>query len=108
MIGMDRHTGQPISGITHLRQSIADILSTPLGSRRQRPEYGSKLRRYVDLPVNEGWKGAVQAEASRALGLWEPRLKLERVQAVSVLGGLIKIQVTGSYEGENVLLEVSV
>jgi len=108
MIGMDRHTGQPISGIAHLRQCIGDILSTPLGSRRERPEYGSKLRRYVDLPVNEGWKGAVQAEASRALGRWEPRLKLERVQAVSVLGGLIKIQVTGSYKGESVLLEVSV
>lgn len=108
MIGMDRHTGQPISGIAHLRQSIADILSTPLGSRRQRPAYGSKLRRYVDLPVNEGWKGAVQAEASRALGRWEPRLKLERLQAVSVLGGQIKIQVTGRYLGESVLLEVSV
>ncbi len=108
MIGMDRHTGQPISGIAHLRQSIADILGTPLGSRRQRPEYGSKLRRYVDLPVNEGWKGAVQAEASRALGRWEPRLKLERLQAVSVLGGQIKIQVTGRYLGESVLLEVSV
>ncbi|PLR61155.1 phage baseplate protein [Pseudomonas sp. QC2] len=108
MIGMDRHTGQPISGIAHLRQCIGDILSTPLGSRRERPLYGSKLRRYVDLPVNEGWKGAVQAEASRALDRWEPRLELERVQAVSVVGGLIKIQVTGSYEGENVLLEVSV
>ena len=46
MIGMDRHTGLPISGIEHLRQSIADILSTPLGSRRQRMEYGSKLRRF--------------------------------------------------------------
>ena len=108
MIGMDRHTGQPISGIAHLQQCVGDILSTPLGSRRERPLYGSKLRRYVDLPVNEGWKGAVQAEASRALDRWEPRLELERVQAVSVVGGLIKIQVTGSYEGENVLLEVSV
>ncbi|MCS4250614.1 MULTISPECIES: GPW/gp25 family protein [Pseudomonas] len=108
MIGMDRHTGQPISGLARLRQSIEDILSTPLGSRRQRPEYGSKLRRYVDLPVNEGWKGAVQAEASRALGRWEPSLKLERLQAVSVLGGLIKIQVTGSYLGDSVFLEVSV
>lgn len=108
MIGMDRHTGQPISGLARLRQSIEDILSTPLGSRRQRPEYGSKLRRYVDLPVNEGWKGAVQAEASRALGRWEPSLKLERLQAVSVLGGLIKIQVTGSYQGDSVFLEVSV
>lgn len=26
MIGMDRRTGQPVSGLAHLRQSIEDIL----------------------------------------------------------------------------------
>ena len=108
MIGMDRHTGQPISGLAHLRQCIGDILSTPLGSRRQRPDYGSTIRRYVDLPVNEGWKGAVQAEASRALGRWEPRLKLDRVQVVSVLGGVITFHITGSFLGTSSMLEVSV
>lgn len=56
MIGMDRRTGKPLSGLDHLRQSIGDILATPVGSRRMRPEYGSLLRRFVDLPVNEGWK----------------------------------------------------
>jgi Phage baseplate assembly protein W len=61
MIGLDRRTGESISGLDHLRQSIEDILTTPLGSRRMRPEYGSKLRRYVDMPVNDGWKSAVQA-----------------------------------------------
>jgi phage baseplate assembly protein W len=107
MIGMDRHTGQPISGVEHLRQSIADILATPLGSRRYRPEYGSTLRRFVDLPVNEGWKSAVQAEVARALQRWEPRLRLERVRVLSVLNGAIDIQVSGEYLGEGVLLEVS-
>ena len=106
MIGMDRHTGQPISGLAHLRQCIGDILSTPLGSRRLRPDYGSKLRRYVDLPVNEGWKGAVQAEASRALGRWEPRLKLERVVVTSVLDGQIGMTLTGEYLGSSAVMEV--
>jgi len=108
MIGMDRHTGQPISGIEHLRQSIADILSTPLGSRRQRPEYGSKLRGFVDLPINAGWKSAVQAEAAHALGRSEPRLKLERVTALSLLDGKINMLVTGEYLGDSFVLEVSV
>ncbi|AOA05646.1 GPW/gp25 family protein [Pseudomonas sp. TMW 2.1634] len=107
MIGMDRHTGQPISGIEHLRQSMADILGTPLGSRRYRPEYGSTIRRFVDLPVNEGWKSAVQAEVARALGRWEPRLRLERVRVLSVLNGSINLQISGEYLGEGVLLEVS-
>ncbi|CAI8780441.1 MULTISPECIES: GPW/gp25 family protein [Pseudomonas] len=106
MIGMDRRSGQPLSGIAHLRQSIEDILSTPLGSRRMRPEYGSKLRRFVDLPVNEGWKSAVQAEVARALGRWEPRLKLERVRVTAVVGGQITLQLTGVYLAQPTSLEV--
>ena len=108
MIGMDRRSGQPLAGIAHLRQSIDDILTTPLGSRRMRPEYGSQLRRYVDMPVNEGWKSAVQAEVARALGRWEPRLKLERVKVVAVLDGQASLLLSGRYLGDEALLEVSV
>ena len=107
MIGMDRRTGKPLSGLDHLRQSIEDILATPVGSRRMRPEYGSQLRRFVDLPVNEGWKSAVQAEVARSLQRWEPRLKLEHVQVVAVVGGRIDFKLTGEYLGERQLLEVS-
>ena len=107
MIGMDRRTGLPLSGIEHVRQSIEDILTTPLGSRRMRPEYGSKLRRFVDLPVTEGWKSAVQAEVARALERWEPRLKLERVWVTAVVGGQITFQLTGQYLGNSAILEVA-
>ncbi|MBC2658488.1 GPW/gp25 family protein [Pseudomonas sp. MSSRFD41] len=107
MIGMDRRTGQPLSGLEHVRQSIEDILTTPLGSRRMRPEYGSDLRRYVDLPVTGGWKSAVQAEVARALLRWEPRLRLERVQVVAVVGGQISFQLTGQYLGDSAVLEVT-
>ncbi|WIE52587.1 GPW/gp25 family protein [Pseudomonas sp. GM17] len=108
MIGMDRRTGQPVSGLAHLRQSIEDILGTTVGSRRMRPEYGCQLRRYVDLPVNEGWKSAVQAEVARALGRWEPRLRLERVRVVAVVDGQISLQLTGEYQGDSAVMEVSV
>lgn len=108
MIGMDRRTGQPLAGIAHLRQSIEDILSTPLGSRRMRPEYGSQLRRYVDLPVNEGWKSAVQAEVARALGRWEPRLQLERVKVIALIGGQVSMSLRGRYLGADAMLEVQV
>ncbi|HFH3294280.1 TPA: GPW/gp25 family protein [Pseudomonas aeruginosa] len=107
MIGLDRRTGQPLSGVAHLKQSIEDILTTPLGARRMRPEYGSKLRRLVDLPVNDGWKSAVQAEVARALGRWEPRLRLERVRVVAVMGGRIDLELAGVYLGDSVMLEVS-
>ena len=108
MIGMDRRTGLPISGVEHLRQSIEDILTTPLGARLMRPEYGSTIRRFVDLPVSEGWKSAVQAEAARALKRWEPRIELTRVQVLSVLDGRITFRLTGTYKGDSELLEVTV
>lgn len=108
MMGMDRRTGKIISGIEYLRQCIEDCLTTPLGSRRQRPEYGSKIRRYVDLPVSGGWKSSVQAEAARALGRWLPQLKLEGVRVLAVVGGQITLQLKGEYLGESHLFEVSV
>lgn len=107
MLGMDRRTGAPLSGLDHLRQSIEDILTTPIGSRRMRPEYGSRLRRYVDLPVNDGWKSAVQAEVARALGRWEPRFRLERVRVTAVVDGQITMQLTGVYLGDSAVIEVS-
>jgi phage baseplate assembly protein W len=107
MIGMDRHTGQPISGIEHLRQCIEDILTTPVGSRRQRPDYGSQLRRFVDLPVTAGWKSAVQAEVARALGRWEPRLSISQVRVVAVLDGRIEFELKGLFKGESALVRVA-
>ncbi|WP_054925463.1 GPW/gp25 family protein [Pseudomonas sp. NBRC 111142] len=107
MIGVDRRSGQPLSGVAHLRQSIEDILTTPIGSRRMRPEYGSELRRFVDLPVNDGWKSAVQAEVARSLGRWEPRLQLERVRVVAVLNGQITLELSGIYLGDSMIVEVS-
>lgn len=107
MIGMDRRTGQPLSGLDHLRQSIEDILTTPLGSRRYQPEYGSKLRRFVDLPVTAGWRSAVQAEVNRAIGRWEPRIRLESVRVTAVLDGQITFSITGEYQGDGFLVEVT-
>lgn len=41
MRGMNSETGKTISGIEHLKQSIVDILTTPVGTRVMRRDYGS-------------------------------------------------------------------
>ena len=106
MIGMDRHTGAALCGVEHLRQSIADILTTPVGSRRMRPAYGCHLRRFVDMPITAGWKSAVQAEVAHALNLWEPRFMLHGVRVMTVLNGLISFELKGVYLGDSVEMEV--
>lgn len=107
LTGMSRDTGLPVSGIEHLRQSLADILSTPIGSRRMRPEYGSNIPRMVDQPVNPGWIAAVQSEAARALTRWEPRIKLKRVSLISLTDGRPVFRIEGDYIGENQILDVT-
>ena len=74
---------------------------------RSSPDSGSTIRRFVDLPVNEGWKSAVQAEVAHALNLWEPRFKLQSVRVTAVLNGVISFQLKGVYVGEGVEIEVS-
>ena len=55
MKGMSATTGKALEGTDHLEQSIQDILTTPIGSRVMRREYGSRLFELVDRPVNPGW-----------------------------------------------------
>lgn len=76
---MDRTTGRRITGMDHLKQSIADILTTPLGSRLQRRTYGSLLPSLIDAPDNAATRLRCYAAIASALMNWEPRLRVTRV-----------------------------
>lgn len=52
MRGMDVNTGKELEGIEHLKQSIVNILTTPINSRIMRRNYGSRLLELVDRPIN--------------------------------------------------------
>jgi phage baseplate assembly protein W len=79
MIGVDNTTGKELAGLAHLRQSITDILTTPLGGRVMRRDYGSRLFELVDAPTNQATLIDVYAATGEALDKWEPRFKLTRV-----------------------------
>jgi hypothetical protein len=79
MIGMDKATGQQLEGNAHLAQSIGDILSTPLGTRVMRRDYGSMLFDLIDQPINPATRLLLHAATAIALQRWEPRLRLKRV-----------------------------
>ncbi|MNP17787.1 Lysozyme [compost metagenome] len=49
---MNRETGRPIALLDHIRQSVADILTTRIGTRVMRREYGSQLPDLIDQPFN--------------------------------------------------------
>lgn len=79
MIGMNRHTGKPLSGLDHLRQSIDDIIGTPLGTRLGRREYGSNVPELLDQPMNRLTQIQLCAATALALSRQEPRLRLTRI-----------------------------
>lgn len=79
MIGMSATTGKTLSDTAHLAQSIADVLTTPVGSRVMRRDYGSLLFDLIDRPVNPAMRLLLQAATAVALKRWEPRLRLTRV-----------------------------
>lgn len=80
MRGMDRVTGRAIEGEAHLRQSIADILTTPVGTRVMRRDYGSLLAELIDQPANGSTQVRLFGAVAMALMRWEPRIRLGRVQ----------------------------
>jgi uncharacterized protein len=107
MRGTDATTGKRLSGIDHLRQSIRDILTTPLGSRVMRREYGSRLFDLIDNPLNEVTLVEIFAATAEALMTWEPRLKVLRVQAASLVPSALSIDLEAIYlpTGEPVFLD---
>ena len=50
---ISRHTGVTISEIESIEQSIEDIVTTPLGSRVMRGDYGSIVPDLIDQPMND-------------------------------------------------------
>jgi phage baseplate assembly protein W len=82
MQGTSAATLAPLSGWDHVVQSIRDILTTPIGSRVLRRDYGSQIPALLDRPMNDATTLDFVIAAADALDRWEPRVRLERVQFV--------------------------
>lgn len=107
MRGMNRITGKELSGIEHLKQSITDILTTPIGSRVMRRDYGARLFELIDRPIEKGFAVELYMATAEALQKWEKRFKLERVQVQNIEDGKITLLLRGIYvpEGREIDLE---
>jgi uncharacterized protein len=79
MIGMSRSTGQAIDADAHLLQSLRDILTTPIGSRVMRRDYGSLVPFLIDQPANPILLMRLRAAITHAILKWEPRVRPTKV-----------------------------
>lgn len=84
MTWFDRTTGTLINEAEDIRQSITDIVTTPLGTRLSRRSYGCRMLDMIDQPANQANRVLLYSAVATALLRWEPRITLKRV-ALSAL-----------------------
>lgn len=88
MTGMNATTGRVVADIDdHIRQSIRDILTTPLGSRIERRDYGSLISRLIDQPGNGYNTLRLMAATVAAIARDEPRIRITAVRFDIGMGG---------------------
>ncbi len=99
--GMDENTGKPIDGEEHLKQSIRNIITTPIGSRVMRRNYGCGVFGLLDQPINPLLKAKMQVAVADALRKYETRVRFTRVQVNQIQAQHIELDIEGYYVGDN-------
>jgi phage baseplate assembly protein W len=66
---------------SEIEQAILIILTTSLGQRVMRPEFGCRLQELVFAPNDNQTAAQARRFVEEALGRWEPRIELVNVEA---------------------------
>lgn len=108
--GMNAATGRQLDDMAHIRQSVRDILTTPIGTRVMRRDYGSLLPLLVDQPLNGATRLLVYAAIVMALMRWERRISLSTVDfsidGPSLTADLTATRIDGPRAGQPTTLSV--
>ena len=64
-----------------IREAIVIILSTVPGERVMRPEFGCGIHNYIFSVINSSNLMMIEEEIKSALILYEPRVRIEEIQA---------------------------
>jgi len=108
MSGMNARTGHAMTRLAHIRQSLADILTTRIGARVMRRLYGSEVPELIDQPLNGATVLRIYAATAHAVLLWEPRISLTAIALEPGEDGQATLILDGVTDGEPVSLAVPV
>ena len=70
--------------LADIKQSIKDILLTPLGSRVMLPDYGSRIFELIDRKVDDEFRADLACYVIEAVEKWETRVKIDEVKLISL------------------------
>jgi hypothetical protein len=82
--GVDRETGQIISGWPHLKQSLGVIFTTSFGERVMIEWFGSGVPYLLGENMVSSTFLAYFSAICAAISLWEPRFKVTQIAPVSI------------------------
>ena len=107
---ISRYDGRVLDYIDQIRQSIADILTTPIGSRVMRREYGSLLPELIDRPIDDVLVLQCYSAIYSALYLWEDRIIIDTIGIEYASHGVMSIRLDAvlTDSGEATSLSVDV
>lgn len=96
--GISAGVGTVLTDWAHVQQSIATILTTPLGSRVMRRDFGSNLFDLIDAKMVQKNVLAVYSASALAIARWEPRFRVTgvNIDELSAAGRLV-LNIFGTY-----------
>lgn len=96
--GVNAETGKELTDWEHVKQSIRIILTTPIGSRVMRRDFGSNLPDLVDRKLTPRGVLAVYSATALALVKWEPRFLLTKASVIKTSEqGHLELALFGTY-----------
>lgn len=96
--GTSAGAGTVLQDWPHVQQSIATILTTPLGSRVMRRDFGSNLFDLIDAKMIQRNVLALYSASALAIARWEPRFRLTSASVDQVSAeGRVVLNIFGTY-----------
>ncbi|RUR27699.1 GPW/gp25 family protein [Vreelandella nanhaiensis] len=111
MTGINAQTGKKLDGIEHIRQSIADIITTPIGSRVMRRDYGSLVPELLDMPMTDALLMQIYAATVIAVSKWEPRVRItgtRRIVSTTAPGAAVMELIGETTDGQPITAGVPI
>ncbi|MCF9034713.1 GPW/gp25 family protein [Acinetobacter nectaris] len=106
---ISKETGAALeTELESIRQSIQEILSTPIGSRIMRRQFGSDIPNLIDQPLNQVLVLRVYSAIYTPLILWEQRISIENISINQIAAGSLDVDLEAVHIATNQTLNLNI
>lgn len=103
-VSIEPLTGTEIDELADIRGSVSRIISTPIGTRVMRRDFGSHLFDLNDSPANPAGTLRLIAASADAIARWEPRVTMQSARISISYDGAVTITAVCAVNGTNLTI----